>query len=175
MVALVTNTVILTSSTLTLDREVYLAHVTEAVDWTIPFAIMLNCSILLLQYFLFPQGKRNATTKSSATPAAWTYIISFLVWLNYSMYHVLAGQYSLFSILLMVFSLIYLLAWILCFYRKSRTTALLSGGVANQGSVFTYFPMIFLFLRERSTPNAAPSDYRSDRCVFSMMQSYPTI
>ncbi len=125
MVALVMNTVILTSSTLTLDQEIYLAHVTEEVDWTISFAILLNCSVLLLQYFLFQKLKRNIT-RTTTTPITWTYIISFLVWLNYAMYHVLAGQYSTFSVVLMVFSPIYLLAWVLCFYRKSRTVTLLS-------------------------------------------------
>ena len=126
MVALVTNTVILTSSTLTLDREVYLVHVTEEVDWTIPLAILLNCLVLLLQYFLFPKLKRNVAVSTTTTPVAWTYVISFLVWLNYTMYHVLAGQYSQFSVLLMVVSPIYLLIWGLCFYRKSRAATLTS-------------------------------------------------
>ena len=126
MVALVMNFVILESSTLTLNREAYLARVTEQVDGTIPFAILLNCFILILQYCFLPKSKQEVAAKRPTTSITWTYILSFLVWLNHAMYHVLAGQYSIFSVVLMVFSPIYLLAWVLCFYRKSRTAALLS-------------------------------------------------
>jgi len=129
MVAIVMNFVILESSTLTLDQEAYLANLTEQVDWTIPFAILLNCLILILQYFFFPKSKQEIAARSPTTSITWTYILSFLVWLNYAMYHVLAGQYSLFSVALVVFSPIYLLAWVLCFYRKSRTVTRLSEGM----------------------------------------------
>jgi len=121
MIAMVTYTALLESSGLPLEQEPDLERIATHVQWTISFAILLNCLALSLQCFFFSKVERKSVGKATGF-VIWTYILSFAVWLNYAMFYVLAGYYPWFPVTLILLAPIYLLVMGLLFLRKSRIT-----------------------------------------------------
>jgi hypothetical protein len=119
-VALVTDLVLFESSGFTFERELYLDHITEEVELTIPFAILLNSMFLYLQYSFLPRIRERRGLERAIGFANCTFLLSFLVWLNYAMFHVFADRYSQSSLALMLLAPTYLLVCFLFFFRRSR-------------------------------------------------------
>lgn len=119
-VTFVTAVVVFESSGSTFERQLYLDHITEEVEFTMPFAILLNSVVLLLQYHFLPRIKGRRGIESAINIANWTFLLSFLVWLNYTMFHVFADRFSEFSLVLMLLSPAYLLVCFLFFFVRSR-------------------------------------------------------
>ena len=119
-IAVVTGVAVFESSGFTFEQAIYLEHIAEEVEYTIPFAIMLNSLALLLQYMSISKLNGRREVERAIDFSIGTYLLASLVWLSYAMFHVLSGQYLQLQILLMWLSPVYMGVCGLFFFRESR-------------------------------------------------------
>ena len=95
MTAWVTNVVLFESAGPSFGRELYLEHIRNEVERAIRPAIVLDCVILFLGYRFLPRLKRRSEIEEAVNFSVVTYVITFAVWLSYTMFHGLSGEYRL--------------------------------------------------------------------------------
>jgi hypothetical protein len=128
--AIVTGVVVFESSGFTFEQAIYLEHIAEEVEYTMPFAIMLNCLALFFQYVSLSKLNGRREVERAIDFSIGTYLLASLVWLSYSMFHVLSGRYLQLPVLLMWLSPVYMLICGLFFFKESRRA--LSRGANDQ-------------------------------------------
>ena len=129
-IAVVTGVAVFESSGFTFEQAIYLEHIAEEVEYTMPFAIMLNCLALFLQYVSLSKLNGRREVERAIDFSIGTYLLASLVWLSYSMFHVLSGPYLQLPVLLMWLSPVYMLICGLFFFKESRRA--LSRGANDQ-------------------------------------------
>lgn len=91
--ASVTSTVIFESSGFTFEQGLYLEYIRKEVERSIPPAIALDCVVLFLEYKFLSRLERRREIKKAIDLTISTYIVTFALWLGYTMFHGLSGDY----------------------------------------------------------------------------------